>query len=104
MDAGATIINTTRDIGEEGVDDVYGHGLIDVKAALSPVDPTLSNGKTSSSIDNTVMIVGGAFGGGYGPSSLESVYSDVTVLDAYGRDYNGDISGLVIRPGEWNGH
>ena len=100
VDAGNVIISTTRDIGEEGVDDVFGNGLIDVQAALSPVDPTLSNGKTTSSIDNTVMLVGGAFGGGYGPSSIEAVYSDVTVLDAYGRDYNGDISGLVIRPGE----
>ncbi len=104
VDAGNVIINTARDIGEEGIDDVFGNGLIDVQAALSPVDPTLSNGKTSSSINNMVMVVGGAFGGGYGPASIESVYSDVTVLDAYGRDYNGDISGLVIRPGESNGH
>ena len=103
VDAGNVIINTARDIGDEGVDEVFGAGLIDVQAALSPVDPTLSNGKTTSSINNTVMVVGGAFGGGYGPSSIESVYSDVTVLDAYGRDYNGDISGLVIRPGEANG-
>lgn len=104
VDAGNVIINTARDIGEPGVDAVYGHGLIDVEAALSPVDPTLSNGKTSSSINNSVMVVGGAFGGGYGPTSLESVYSDITVLDAYGRDYSGDISGLVIRPGESNGN
>lgn len=102
VDAGNVIINTARDIGEPGVDEVFGHGLIDVKAALSPVDPTLSNGRTSSSIDNSVMVIGGAFGGGYGRSSVESVYSDVTVLDAYGRDYTGDISGLVIRPGEAN--
>lgn len=102
VDAGNVIINTARDIGEAGVDEIYGHGLIDAKAALSPVDPMLSNGKTSSSIDNSVMVVGGAFGGGYGPSSIESVYSDVTVLDAYGRDYDGDISGLVIRPGQAN--
>ncbi|MFI8667237.1 S8 family peptidase [Qipengyuania sp. NPDC077410] len=102
VDAGNVILNTARDIGDAGVDEIYGHGLIDVKAALSPVDPMLSNGKTSSSIDNSVMVVGGAFGGGYGPSSIESIYSDVTVLDAYGRDYDGDISGLVIRPGKAN--
>jgi hypothetical protein len=103
VDAGNVILSTARDIGDTGVDEVYGHGLIDVKAALSPIDPVLSNGRTSSSIDNTAMVIGGAFGGGYGPSSIESAYSDVTVLDAFGRDYTGDISGLVIRPGESNG-
>ena len=73
VDAGNVIINTARDIGEAGVDEIYGHGLIDAKAALSPIDPMLSNGKTSSSIGNSVMVVGSAFGGGYGPSSIESV-------------------------------
>ena len=101
VDAGNVIINTARDIGEEGVDEVYGHGLIDVEAALSPVDPTLSNGYVASSIDNSVMVVGGAFGG-YGTSSIENAFNDITVLDAYGRDFSGDVSGLVIRPGEAN--
>ena len=100
VDAGNIIINTARDIGEEGVDEVYGHGLIDAYAALSPVEPTLSNGKTSSAIYGTSMVVGGSFG----PSSLDAVYSDITVLDKYGRDFTGDISGLVVRPGESNGH
>ena len=98
VEAGDVIINTARDIGEEGLDPVYGHGLIDVRAALSPVDPTLSNGKTTSSIANSVMVVGGAFGGGYGPQSIETAMDDVTVLDAYGRDFTGSVSGLVVRP------
>lgn len=104
VDAGKVIINTARDIGDPGVDAIYGHGLIDVKAALSPVDPTLSNGVTASSIDDAVMVVGDAFGGGYGPASIESAFNDITVLDAYGRDFTGDVSGLVVRPGESNGH
>ena len=100
QDAGDVILNTSRDIGEEGTDEIYGRGLIDVQAALSPVDPTLSNGKASSSINSSVMVVGGAFGGGgYGPASFEGAFEDITVLDAYGRDYTGDVSGLVVRPG-----
>ena len=47
------------------------------------------------------MVVGGAFGG-YGTSSIENAFNDITVLDAYGRDFSGDVSGLVIRPGEAN--
>ena len=105
VDAGKVIINTARDIGEKGVDPIYGHGLIDVKAALSPVNPTLSNGKTTSSVSNSVMVVGGAFGGGYGPMTIENAMNDVTVLDAYGRDFTGSVSGLVVRPdGQRQGH
>ena len=104
VDAGNIILKTARDIGEVGVDDVYGHGLVDVKAALSPVNPTVSNGYKASSVSGSVMVVGGAFGGGYGPSSVENAFDDITVLDAFGRDYSGDISGLVVRPASSDGH
>lgn len=32
------ILTTAQDLGEEGVDAVYGHGLLDAEAALSPID------------------------------------------------------------------
>ncbi|NRA30983.1 MAG: S8 family serine peptidase [Parvularculaceae bacterium] len=32
------ILRTARDLGEEGVDEVYGHGLLDVEASQSPID------------------------------------------------------------------
>ena len=39
VDAGNIILATARDIGEPGVDPVFGHGLIDMRGALSPVNP-----------------------------------------------------------------
>jgi hypothetical protein len=102
VDAGNLILSTSRDIGASGVDEIYGNGLIDVKAALSPVNPTLSNGLVTSSIGNSVMVMGGAFG--YGPASFEGAYNDITVLDEFGRDFSGDISGLVVRPASSDGH
>lgn len=109
--AGEIIFNTARDIGALGVDEIYGRGLVDFRAALSPVNPTLSNGATQSSINDTVMVVGGAFGGGGGDdckvacqSSIDSALSNITVLDEFGRDFNGSVAGLVVRPDSSTGH
>lgn len=96
IQAGQVILNTARDIGASGVDPVFGHGLIDVQAALSPVNPTLSNGVTQTSVDSSTMVVPGAVGvTGVKGTAL----GNVTVLDAYGRDYRGDLSSMVIQPG-----
>ena len=104
--AGQVIMKTARDIGAAGVDEVFGHGLVDFKAALSPVDPTLSNGAKQSSIEGAIMVVGGAFGNGgpAGQSSIDDALSDITVLDAFGRDFNGSVAGLVVRPDSGTGH
>ena len=98
VDAGNIILNTARDLGAPGIDEVYGRGLVDAEAALRPNNPTLSNGMVSASVNNTVMVMNPAFGGSQG-SSVKSAFSDVTVLDSYGRDYSGDVSGLIIQPG-----
>ena len=97
VDAGNVIINTARDIGTAGIDEIFGRGLIDVKAALSPVNPTLSNGSSSASINNNAMVLSGAFSASTS-ASIRSALSNVTVLDEYGRDYTGDFSGLVLQP------
>ncbi|HUD30626.1 MAG TPA: S8 family peptidase [Novosphingobium sp.] len=96
VQAGQVILNTARDIGAAGVDPVFGHGLIDVRAALSPVNPTLSNGVAQTSVAGAAMVLPGAVGAsGFAAKALGAV----TVLDAYGRDFSGDLSGLVVRPG-----
>lgn len=37
-DVGDVLLRSARDLGAPGVDEVYGHGLLDVTAALSPLD------------------------------------------------------------------
>lgn len=96
VDAGNIILATARDIGEEGVDATFGHGLIDVRAALSPVNPTLSNGAMASSLNEISMVVPAAIGEG-ADGSLAAAVSEVTVIDAFGRDYQADLSGFVQR-------
>jgi subtilisin family serine protease len=92
--AGQVILATARDIGASGVDPVFGAGLIDVRAALSPVDPTLSNGVSQSPVANAVMAVPGPVGVG----SIQTAIANVTVIDSYGRDFSGSAADMVVRP------
>ena len=94
VDAGNIILSTARDIGAPGTDPVFGHGLIDMRSALSPVDPTLSNGSFATPIATSGMIVPQAFGADAG-EQVANLLSEVTLLDAFGRDYQADLSGLV---------
>ncbi|HKT86730.1 MAG TPA: S8 family peptidase [Novosphingobium sp.] len=95
IQAGQVIVNTARDIGTPGVDPVFGRGLIDVQAALSPINPTLSNGVSQTSVGTSVMVVPEAVGTA---GVKNAVLGKVTVLDQYGRDFSGNLSGLVASP------
>ncbi|MBB4861087.1 hypothetical protein HNO88_004441 [Novosphingobium chloroacetimidivorans] len=98
VQAGQVILNTAHDIGELGIDPVYGAGLIDVEAALSPVSPTISNGVTQTALAGAAMVVPDAVGGEQTGASIKQMLANVTVLDAYGRDYLGSLAGLVAHP------
>ncbi|KTT98985.1 S8 family peptidase [Sphingomonas sanguinis] len=92
--AGDVILKTAKDIGAPGPDEVFGMGLVDFKAALSPVNPTLSNGSTQTSVAKSVMVVPTAVG----TAAIQTALSHVTVLDAYGRDFSGSVAALVVQP------
>lgn len=98
--AGSILLNTARDLGAPGPDAVYGMGMVDAQRALSPINPTLSNGVTQSSIDTSVMVVPGPFN----MTQMQAVLSNVTVLDSYGRDYAGSIAAMVVKPQVTDGH
>ena len=92
--AGDVILQTAKDIGAPGPDEVFGMGLVDFKAALSPINPTLSNGSTQTSIATSVMVVPTAVG----TAAIQTALSQVTVLDAFGRDFAGSVAALVVQP------
>lgn len=103
VQAGQVILNTARDMGDAGIDPVFGAGLIDVEAALSPVAPTISNGTAQTSLTQTAMIIPDAVGGAQTSHAVKLMLSNVTVLDAFGRDYSGDLAALVADPGQQAG-
>jgi len=92
--AGDVILQTAKDLGAPGPDEIYGMGLVDFKAALSPVNPKLSNGTAQTSVQTSVMGVPAAMGAG----SIQTALSNVTVLDEFGRDYTGSVAGMVVKP------
>jgi hypothetical protein len=103
VQAGQVILNTAHDLGDAGIDAVYGAGLIDVEAALSPVSPTLSNGVAQMSLGGTAMVIPDALGGAATSVAVKQMLSHVTVLDAFGRDYSGSLAGLVAHPEQRKG-
>lgn len=99
-DAGNVILSTARDIGAVGVDEIYGHGLIDVRAALMPVNPTISNGRSKTSLGESYMAVASVID----TTAIKIAFDDVTVLDEFGRDFSGSLSSMVIKGEEKGGH
>ena len=85
--AGDVILGTAKDIGAVGVDEVYGRGLVDFKAALAPVNPKLSNGTSQTAVQTSVMAVPSVMGAG----AIQTALSKVTILDQYGRDFAGSL-------------
>ncbi|AUW57344.1 peptidase S8 and S53, subtilisin, kexin,sedolisin [Sphingobium sp. SCG-1] len=98
VEAGNVILSTARDIGDPGVDTVFGHGLIDAEAALSPVNPVISNGSKQTLLAESVMVVPEALN----TSSIQTALSQVTILDEYGRDFSGSVASMVVKPGSGN--
>lgn len=92
-DAGNIILRTARDLGAPGLDPIYGAGLIDVQAALSPVDPVLSNGRTASALGGSHMLISNAFGA----AAVRASLGHAVLLDRFGRDFAVDLSGSVVQ-------
>lgn len=100
QEAGEVIMATAKDLGEKGVDPIFGHGLVDFQAALEPVEPTLSNGSVQTSLAGASAAVPAAMGSG----NIQTALASVTVVDIFGRDYTGDLSKLVVQPASADAH
>ena len=91
-EAGNVLLATARDIGDPGVDPVFGHGLLDIQAALSPVDPVLvvPTGSAVPVANSTLALPAGV-----GTGQITRLLSSAVVLDAFGRDFHVDAGRLV---------
>ena len=106
------ILETAEDLGAPGVDGVYGHGLLDVEAAQSPISfdtlqfyqPNSSGGFTissASSFRNTIMTSGQL---GLWEASGASVFAMEQVGRTY-RDFSIPLSTLLAgQSGTFNGN
>lgn len=96
------LLNSATDLGAAGVDDVYGHGLLNLNAALQPVGgtsiptgPTVNSGGAAPA--TTSLALGAAFGDAV---RRDGALAQAMVLDAYGRPFGADLSATVQTRGK----
>lgn len=88
---------TATDLGEPGVDAVYGRGLINIGRAFEPQGQTALAGTTQTvALDSVNISLGSAFGDG---GQLGAALSNTVVLDMYDRAYSVDLGATVRSSG-----
>ena len=88
------LFQSATDLGAMGVDAVYGHGLLNVEAALQPMGSSnvaVANG-AAPAVYATGMVLSPAFGDAPG---FRAALSRVAILDGFGRDFTLDASRAV---------
>lgn len=93
-------LNTAKDLGAKGVDDVYGHGLVDFDAATRPMGTLVlaNNTKlTGSGPQGKVLQLQGTGVVTAGATSLKtsSVLQNTQAVDTIGRNYAVDLTKAV---------
>lgn len=93
------LLTSATDLGAVGVDAVYGHGLLNLDAAVAPLGSLiipLTNSTTGETVmlEGTVLSLGRAFGDALSGSPL---LGQAFALDDYDRDYVAGLDGHVVR-------
>ena len=96
----AITLNTARDLGVRGVDNVYGHGMVDFDAATRPMGTVViaNNTKlTGSGPQGTTLQLQGTGVVTSGAVSLKtsSVLQNAQVVDSVGRNYAVDLTKAI---------
>lgn len=89
------LFETATDLGDEGVDDIYGHGLVNLDAATDPIGLTkipLSNKASGASVvaANSSTVVPASFAG-----VSKVLPANIVVLDKYNRAFPMATSSFV---------
>ncbi len=91
------LLQSATDLGAPGVDDIFGHGLLNLDAALQPVGGTsIPTGTTVAAGGAPVATTGLALGSAFGDALRhQQALSQAMMLDAYGRPFQVDLSDSV---------
>ena len=85
------LFKTADDLGDPGVDEVYGHGKLNPKKALEPVgESTVGGGSSSAGIAVAAVAVGGAIA--YALTKKSKGLKKTLIMDSYGRSFTLDLS------------
>ncbi len=96
----AITLNTAKDLGAKGVDDVYGHGMVDFDAATRPMGTVvLANASklTGSGPSGKTTALNGTGINTTGSISLgaSSILKQAQVVDSIGRNYSVDLTRAI---------
>jgi len=94
----AILLNTADDLGAPGVDAVYGHGLLNVNRALSPVGSYTYRSASGYKVTVPLSVLGLASRQPtvVTPSAFQGLQTEV--FDAYGRNFTSDEgASLAVR-------
>jgi len=82
------LLDTARDLGEPGVDKVFGVGLLDIENALKAQAPAASFAAAGQVLARYSSVsLSAPFGGSAGAARLGAAVGSMSVLDRYGRDF-----------------
>ena len=82
------LLDTARDLGEPGVDKVYGVGLLDIENAMKAQAPAASFAAAGQVLARYSSVsLSAPFGGSAGAARLGAAVGSMSVLDRYGRDF-----------------
>lgn len=92
------LFKSATDLGEQGVDDVYGHGMLNIEAAMRPIGEL--NIPTGNSVEGTKTPLNQSYVTatgdiGYALANSTALQSAV-VLDEYERRYSIDMTQAVM--------
>lgn len=97
---GQILLDTARDRGAPGVDNIFGHGLLDLAAAIQPIgnlsiNVTAAKNAEPILLNQTIIAGSGPFG-----DAFSRGLSDVNIVaaDELNRFFRTDISATVERP------
>ncbi|WP_321394765.1 S8 family peptidase [Emcibacter sp.] len=92
------LYSTATDLGDPGLDEIYGSGLVNLTAAFAPQGTTSLAVQTTAgdvvilSTDNTVIYEPGAFGS---LSAVAGALSSSMMLDGYNRSFSIDLGSNI---------
>ena len=87
------IFRTATDLGDPGIDAIFGHGLLNLESAFQPQGVTALAGSAQAvELASINISLGSAFGDG---GKLGQALSNTVVLDMYDRAFSVDLSPTV---------
>lgn len=86
------LLDTAKDLGDPGVDQIYGVGLLDIENAMQAQAPTASYSSVAVAA-NAVnsMNFSGAYGSSDGASRWSDFAGQAVAIDRYGRNYGFNL-------------